>query len=204
MSDTSDIDPGAPASNEAVSADAIARANYGDPTEAAEPETEAPTALGTPATLAIDRAAAHAFLEACTTSHPRVGYGLGAKISPHGAVPGTDFRAVDCSGFVRELIWRATAPHSNFKDGSVVQHEWVRSQGFQRATVQDGALRDGRVRIAFLPPDKSPKKIGHVALVHNGMTLESHGGLGPDARPWTGRDWQASTAVYVLDARAEG
>jgi hypothetical protein len=53
-------------------------------------------------------------------SSPRVTYGQGAKVPFHGAIPGQQFRRVDCSGFVREAIWRATPPHLNFPDGSVV------------------------------------------------------------------------------------
>lgn len=30
------------------------------------------------------------------------------------------------------------------------------------------------------------------------MTLESHGGVGPDERPWNKKGWQAKAHVYVL------
>ena len=55
------------------------------------------------------------------------------------------------------------------------------------------------MRIAFLAPQDAPSRIGHVVLVHNGKTLESHGGVGPNARPWTGTGWQAKASVYLLD-----
>jgi hypothetical protein len=67
--------------------------------------------------------------------------------------------------------------------------------------VQDGGAQDGGIRIAFLAPANSPHGIGHVVLLHNAMTLESHGGVGPDSRAWTGTDWQASAVLYVLDPR---
>jgi lysozyme family protein len=153
-----------------------------------------------PPTLPINIDAAHAFLESCMNSSPRVEYGLGAKISPHGAKPGKDFTRVDCSGFVRETVWRATSPGMNFPDGSVQQHDWIIAQKFQRSTQSDATLQDGKVRIAFLRRQEAPgpKHVGHVALVHNGRTLESHGSVGPDSRDWDITGWQAKAFVYVL------
>ena len=40
-----------------------------------------------------------------------------------------------------------------------------------------------------------------MVLISAGMTLELHGGGGPDTRPWTGRNWQAKTFVYILGTR---
>jgi len=54
------------------------------------------------------------------------------------------------------------------------------------------------VRIAFLSPSDTSSRIGHVVLIQNGRTLESHGGAGPDSRPWNGESWQAVTRVYEL------
>lgn len=138
------------------------------------------------------------FLRSCQDSIPRVTYRLGAKINSRKAVPGRDFSAVDCSGFVREAILRSTASNITFPDGSVVQHDWIRAHNFKRQDQSSGAATDGRVRIAFLRPQDSPKKIGHVSLIHNGWTLESHGGVGPDSRRWTGRDWQERSYVYAI------
>jgi hypothetical protein len=154
--------------------------------------------FGAPSLPAIDIAKADAFLQACMTSSPRVTYGLGAKLPHHGAVPGSDFQQVDCSGFVRELIWLSTTPPLNFPDGSVVQHEWVQAHQLPTSTIAAATANDGVVRIAFLRPQDSPKGIGHVVLVHNGRTLESHGGVGPDSRPWTGEGWQAKAQVYGM------
>ena len=150
--------------------------------------------------LALDLTKAKSFLNQCITSQPRVGYGLGAKAPFHGAVPGTDFTRIDCSGFVREAIWHATSPHLDFKDGSVVQHEWVAQHGFPPASVADGSARDGVIRIAFLSPHATTSGVGHVTLIADGRTLESHGGLGPDSRPWTGADWQGKCVLFVLTA----
>jgi hypothetical protein len=164
----------------------------------AAPAPGAAAAPAGPPLLQINIGLAQQFLQACMTSNPRVTYGLGAKVPFHGAVPGVDFTKVDCSGFVREAIWRATNPHFPFPDGSVVQHDWVRNKGFQQVTVADGGLNDNHVRIAFLRPQDVPSRIGHVVLLSGGQTLESHGGVGPDSRPWTGQGWQAKTSVYVL------
>jgi hypothetical protein len=183
-------------------------ANFGSPeTEAEEPsrdleeraaEVEGAEAAAAP-TIPVDLSQAQAFfLDACTHSAPRVTYGLGAKVPFHGAIPGRGFRAVDCSGFVREVIWQSTTPHKSFPDGSVVQHDWIRDHGFERSTREAALRQDGVIRIAFLRPQDSPSRIGHVVLVHNAKTLESHGGVGPDSRPWKNTGWQAKSFVYVL------
>jgi hypothetical protein len=156
----------------------------------------------TSATLEFNLARAQAFVDACRNSNPRVTYGLGKKVPFLGAVPGRDFNQVDCSGFVREAIRLATNPPVPFPDGSVVQHDWVRAQGFETSTVAAGMEDDGAVRITFLRPQDSPNRIGHVALISGGTTLESHGGVGPDSRKWDGKDWQMKTFVYVLARNA--
>jgi hypothetical protein len=173
--------------------------NYGDPlvNQEIDLSTEETLEALTPE-LSLDITAARSFLQSCMTSSPRVKYGLGAKISPHGAVPGSGFKKVDCSGFVRETIWRATPPHFNFPDGSVVQHDFVRDKGYERGTRADAFLQDGKIRIVFLRPQDAPSHVGHVALVHNGTTLESHGSVGPNSREWTNTGWQAKAFVYVL------
>lgn len=179
-------------------------ANYGEeePTEVepfdAREDREGPATRAIAPTMPIDGAKARAFLDSCINSNPRVTYGLGKKVPFHGAKPGQDFQKVDCSGFVREAIWRATDPHVNFKDGSVVQHDWIRAQGFTKHTREQAMASDNLVRIVFLQPQDSPSGIGHVALVHNGRTIESHGGTGPNSRPWTVTGWQSKAFVYLL------
>jgi len=202
-----DEDPAKPVdqsdSDDSESAASIALTNYGDPAVnkefdlTAEPSAEA-AADATARTLDVDINAASDFLHSCMTSTPRVKYGLGAKVHPHGAEPGSGFKKVDCSGFVRETIWRSTSPHFNFPDGSVVQHDWIKDQGFERLNRADALLEDGKIRIAFLRPQDSPSNIGHVALVHNAKTLESHGSHGPNSRDWTNTGWQAKSVVYIL------
>jgi lysozyme family protein len=203
----SEDDPAAPAPGEGDAEElAAARdlANFGPPGQAVELPPRAAAEEGgielesVAPTMPLDVDLAQKFLDACMTSVPRVSYHLSSKVPFHGAEPGKDFQAVDCSGFVREAIWRATAPHLVFPDGSVVQHDWIRAHGFERTTGDAALQEDGAVRIAFLSPQDSPQRVGHVVLIHNAATLESHGGVGPDSRPWTKTGWQAKAFVYVL------
>lgn len=130
-----------------------------------------------------------------------VSYGLGSKAPSLDSEPGTGFKRIDCSGFVRWLIWKASGRTVRMPDGSWIQHEWIREHGFKQSTVEAGKLLDGRVRVAIMTPHGGG--VGHIALIHNGRTMESHGGKGPDRRPWTGNGWQAKCSVYVLaDASA--
>lgn len=195
-----DEDPASPGSNVGHNKEEREVANFGLDLKGDfppdDPGLDLPEAFAT-FTVDVDVAKAKSFLHACQTSQPRVKYGLGKKIKA-GQVPGVDFTQVDCSGFVRETLRRSTNLGSSFPDGSVVQHDWVRKKGCAHDTIQAGAKGDGAVRIAFMSPTDSPSGIGHVVLIVNGATLESHGGVGPDSRPWTGNGWQAKSKVYVL------
>lgn len=200
-----DDDPAAPGpaeiSETADLATARTLSNVGTGAGTAELEAQADAPLAEAAatpTLDVDIGKVRAFLAACTGSSPRVTYGLGAKVPFFNAVPGRDFKKVDCSGFVREAIRRATAPRAPFPDGSVVQHEWVRGRGFRKSSVEAAFKKDGAVRIAFLRPQDAPSGVGHVVLVHNAVTYESHGGTGPNSRAWTGTGWQKKAFVYRL------
>lgn len=193
-SQAADSDPAAPAADE-VSEEARSLANYGaDGLQAFE---EAPNLVAP--TIDVDWAKVQAFLAACRTSQPRVTYGLGKKIPSDTALPGSGFTKVDCSGFVRAAIRRSTNPKfTAFPDGSVVQHDWVKAQGFKRGTIADGKLADSKIRIAFLAPQDAASGIGHVVLIRNARTVESHGGVGPNTRAFDGAGWQAKAKVYLL------
>ena len=121
-------------------------------------------------------------------------YGLGSKAPSLSAKPGS-FTRIDCSGFVRWVVYQAAGV--TMPDGSVNQRDWIENNGFKRSDVDSGALLDGAVRIAFLSPQDGGG-IGHVVLIHGGQTCESHGGVGPDRRPWTGAGWQRHAHVFVL------
>lgn len=199
-----DSDPAAPRAGEVDDwSGGSQRANFGD-TSALDLSPvgavagAAPLLAAAAPQLTLDMNKVRAFLQACETSQPRVTYGLGKKVPFLAAVPGRDFTQVDCSGFVREALRLATTPPIAFPDGSVNQHDWIRAQGFAKSTVSAATQNDGLVRIAFLRPQDTKSHIGHVVLIAGGRTLESHGGVGPDSRAWTGMKWQASTFVYVL------
>ena len=201
-----DLDPSAPSPDDKFTDQefeaARQRANYGDGPHQdfdADIERRSPGAdAAPPPVMPITIAKAEAYLSSCKTCHPRVGYRLGAKAPFLHAVPGTDFTEIDCSGFVRELIRESTAPMVAFPDGSVVQHDWVRAHRYRPTTIEAAKSRDGRVRIAFLSPSDTQHHIGHVVLIFDAATLESHSVVGPDSRPWTGDDWQALATVYEL------
>lgn len=127
-------------------------------------------------------------------------YGLGDKVPLD--IDSTEIgdHDVDCSGYVRWLVYKGTGSGLVIPDGSYIQHDWVKAKGFKSSSVENAKRLDGVVRIAFLPPGKIGK-IGHVALVYNGRTFESHSGTGPDSRSWTGTPrWQANCTVYALTA----
>jgi hypothetical protein len=86
------------------------------------------------------------------------------------------------------------------RDGSVQQHDWLRAHGFAHSTPHAVMLSDRAVRIAFLRPQDAPRGVGRVSLVYNAQTLESHGGVGSDSRPWTKSGWQAMAFEYFLTA----
>lgn len=122
-----------------------------------------------------------------------VRYRFGAKM------PLTSWRGsreVDCSGFVRYALWRASG--EDIGDGSVQQHDRIKSAGFKPSTPADARRKDGILRIAFLAPHgKDP---GHVVLILNGKTLESYGGHGPGRRVWLALPltWQSRCEVFCL------
>src|SRR5262245_46169589 len=97
-----DLDPAAPSGEGALSEALVESANLGSGEEAPGDEGLEAAPLGA---VAVDIVKARQFLKECMTSNPRVKYGLGAKIRS-GEIPGRDFKAVDCSGFVREAIRR--------------------------------------------------------------------------------------------------
>ena len=90
---------------------------------------------------------------------------------------------IDCSGFVRYILARATHGALVVPDGSSNMHAWAEAnlrELVQYSDVQEAEGDPSRLFIAFIPP----APIGHVWLVRGGMTRESHGGRGVDSRPW--------------------
>lgn len=84
---------------------------------------------------------------------------------------------IDCSGYVRWILHRATGDDLVIPDGSVNQADWCREVGLKSSTVGLCGESDGAVRLAQW---SNPGGVGHIALVHNGQTIESHGKAGPN------------------------
>lgn len=125
-----------------------------------------------------------------------VTYGLGSKIVPISLqAPQLQRAKVDCSGFVDWCCWHAGA--TEVPDGSVSEHDWVKAQGFKPCDLGDVANKDGAVRIAFLSPEDGGG-VGHVMLIVDGRTCESHGGVGVDRRVWLSKPFMQKCSAYVL------
>lgn len=129
-------------------------------------------------------------------------YGFGSKVDIDATSAEVMGDRVDCSGYVRWLLFRATGNLFDIKDGSWIQHDYIRNLGFKASSVEAANLKDGALRIAFLAPGAlSNGSAGHVALILNDQTMESHSGTGPDSRAWdAGRRWMRLSQVYVLTA----
>src|SRR5262245_61608512 len=110
-------------------------------------------------------------------------YSMGAKARPLTADP-ADIKVIDCSGFTRYLIYRATDGQVNMPDGSDEQNAWCKRRSLRSEKYMHVAgLKDGNLRIAFIPREYKDGKLaraGHVWLVMDGKTLESHGSRGPN------------------------
>src|ERR1051325_8593128 len=90
-------------------------------------------------------------------------YGFGSKAALS-ALPAT-ITKIDCSGYVRYLIYNITNGTVTMPDGSWIQHEWCDKQKFHKTPYSTAAERDGWLRIAFLPPVGG--HAGHVWLILN-------------------------------------
>jgi len=124
-----------------------------------------------------------------------ISYGFGIKANLH--VQPEDIKSIDCSGFVRYLLYNATYSALKMPDGSWMQHDWCQKSLFEAVNYATADRCDGWLRIAFLPPKAG--HAGHVWLVQNGATIESHGGKGPDRRPWDTTILKSQvTACYKL------
>lgn len=116
----------------------------------------------------------------------RVKYKLGAK-----APLDRDSRLItkiDCSGFSRWLLARASNQAIKMPDGSQVQLGWVRDQQWRKlveyADVQHAREDPSRLFIGFLSPKPGNEWPRHVWFIQAGKTMESHGSGGVNSRPW--------------------
>lgn len=88
---------------------------------------------------------------------------------------------VDCSGFIRWLVYHGSGKALLLPDGSVRQHTRILQDGFSIRDYSTALLNsNGAVYICFMRPTDS--KAGHVWLLHNGQTMESRYGHGISTR----------------------
>ena len=113
-------------------------------------------------------------------------YGMGKKAQLH-AEP-SEIKAIDCSGFTRYLMHKVSDGRIKMVDGSNEQNAWCKKKQLQAERYNQASVNDNLLRIAFIPrvyKDGKVVRAGHVWLILNGETLESHGkDIGPDRRPW--------------------
>ncbi len=90
-------------------------------------------------------------------------------------------RYVDCSGYIRWLVLHGSNGELLLPDGSVNQHARILQDGFPIRDYSKTLLnRTGAVYICFLRP--TSRLAGHVWLLRNGATMESHWGKGINSR----------------------
>ena len=116
----------------------------------------------------------------------RVKYKLGAKVPL--TTDSADIKRIDCSGYSRWILARASNQALRMPDGSQVQLDWVRDQGWRKlakyADVEYAKNDGSRLFIAFLSPKPGNSWPRHVWLVRYAMTMESCGSRGVTSRPW--------------------
>jgi cell wall-associated NlpC family hydrolase len=133
----------------------------------------------------------------------RVQYGFGDK-APSLDCDSHVIRTIDCSGFVRYAIARATGQATIMPDGSVAQHDWCEAVGLRQLSrysdVQYAKEDPARLFVAFIEP--CGPRPGHVWMVRAGKTMESHGGVGVDSRHWNHLALvRSACAAYELPAK---
>lgn len=121
-------------------------------------------------------------------------YKLGAK-APSLIADTTDYRfldGIDCSGFVRYALAKASDQKVILPDGSFNQLSWAQNQGLHKLdNYKDVVYGDPtRLFLCFIKAADTKEGIGHVWLVHKSSdkdiprTMESYGGCGVGSRPW--------------------
>jgi hypothetical protein len=159
-----------------------------------------------------------------------VAYGLGAKAegytykgrqwNPNStrklSTPVSTIEHLDCSGFVRYLLYRATDAKLEIPDGSQNQREWCEQQAAAKLLHKvskyentNKYLTKERLFIAFIKPwTNGCGEIGHVWLVGQfnkdsfAETMESFGGHGVGSRLWNARTLLREVySVYELPTK---
>lgn len=118
-------------------------------------------------------------------------YGLGSK-APSLSCDTSQIRRIDCSGYIRFLLAKATNQQMIIPDGSWNQRDWCERNGLARKNYPDLHYADqSRLFIAFITPGvNNAGSVGHVWLVNQmddtwpSETMESYGGHGVGSRRW--------------------
>lgn len=120
-----------------------------------------------------------------------VQYGLGAK-APYLDIEPSKIKQIDCSGFTRYAIYKASDGKLTMPDGSQNQRVWCENK-LKPANSYTDVLKAGQrsLYVAFIKPwTNGCQAVGHVWFVtrldgdDNPDTMESHGGVGVDSRRW--------------------
>jgi hypothetical protein len=133
-------------------------------------------------------------LDALAALIHRVPYKMGGKAHPLGMSIAHFLEdrgpvGIDCSGFVRWLLFLASGGAVNISDGTFNQRDFFRARAdvlhLPSSPYAVCAQHDDVLRVAgFVKSNKVT--FGHIWIVHNGLTGESHGkpSGGIDRRPW--------------------
>lgn len=94
----------------------------------------------------------------------------------------SEIKGIDCSGFSRYAICKASDGVTDIGDGSQQQMEWFEGNPNNATEYRKAGLTKDRLFIAFIKAANGHP--GHVWFVLNGFTMESHGGVGVSSRVW--------------------
>jgi len=125
----------------------------------------------------------------------RVVYRLGAK-APSLTCDTSKITEIDCSGFVRYAVARATNQAVILPDGSQAQKEWA-SVNLEPTSYPSANGATG-LYIAFLSPVPGDDWPRHVWLVRQSWTRESCSSMGVCARPWSHPKLANPSGCFVL------
>lgn len=140
-----------------------------------------------------------------------VRYGLGAKIPLSRKPTDSKITRVDCSGWFRYGLYWATEGKLKVPDGSQMQRAWCEQMAakgvLKKKNYKDLPMADeSRLFVAFIKPfTNGCGSVGHVWFVSKinadmvPDTMESHGGVGINSRPWNYRTlWNQVYSCYEL------
>ena len=131
-------------------------------------------------TITVDIPYLKALMAQCVAAGVR--YLMGGKARDVKAVP-LDTHEIDCSGFMRWLLYHATHGALLLPDGSFMEGQALALDGFKPSDPANCANTDNRVRVCIHVADDKDRT-GHIWLCLNGVTYESHGGVGVSSRAW--------------------